>query len=89
MLPATDPARARLAECRAILGGVHDPMAQSWADMGRDERHFWLRASRLPVSGADRAWAELSGDARTLIKNNLYRAAKRAELILRGNASAN
>ncbi len=75
-------ARARLAECRAIVGGEHDPVAGEWRDMQEAERVFWLRLSRLPTGHRVHQWHELPGDARTILKNNLYRAARRAELIL-------
>lgn len=75
-----------IAECRAILGGSFDPMRREWDGMTNDERGFWLGAARLNRLSAGRLWTELSGDEQCRIKSALYRAAKRAELILRAAA---
>ncbi len=75
-----------LAQCRAILGGTHDPMAREWDGLTGEERAFWLGAARLNRLDAGRAWADLSGDTRCRIKNALFRAAQRAEVLLRAAA---
>lgn len=86
MTAALPRSATALAECRAILGGAADPMGREWDSLTSDERSFWLGAARLHRLDAGRAWADLSGDTRCRIKNALFRAAKRAEVLLRASA---
>lgn len=80
--------RVHLERCRAVIGGHHDPLAAEWAAMDRQERAFWLRVSKLPAWLVSREWPGLEGDQRAILKNNLYRAARRAEVILGGRRDA-
>lgn len=59
-----------------------DPMAREWLALDVEEREFWLKVSRLDRHLAPLKWAELPPEVRDKIKNNLYRAAQRAALIL-------
>lgn len=88
MQAATDYGRAKLAECAGIVGGTADPFAAEWRRMSATERDFWLNASRLSRGLAHQSdWSKIPADVRSTLKNNLYRAAKRAETLLRGMAS--
>lgn len=79
-----------LAACRALLGGVEaDPLALSWAEMQVNEREFWLGVSRLSKGRAVLRWRDIPQSERATLKNNLFRAARRAELILSGALCAN
>lgn len=86
MTAALPRSATALAECRAILGGSHDPMARVWDSLTPEERAFWLAAARLNRFDAGRAWVDLSGDARCRIKNALFRAAERASVLLKAAA---
>lgn len=83
-MPAiTEAGRAAIVKCRAIVGGEFDAFAPTWRDMAIREREFWLDASRLPKRWAQRdKWQDIPGDVRCTLKNNLYRAAKRAESLI-------
>lgn len=75
---------AGLAKCRAIIrdGEQADAIAVEWSGMDRREREFWLHYARLPAAYAERFWRDIPGAARATLKNNLFRAAKRAAAIL-------
>lgn len=81
---------AGLAKCRAILrdGGPADPVAVEWQAMDERERGFWLHYSRLSLSYSAASWRDIPPAMRATLKNNLFRAAKRAEAILQGAAGA-
>lgn len=83
--------RAVCDEFWARVGGGADGMAAEWRSMSIGERAFWLRVSKLPVGFAQQGeWRALSGHVRCTVKNNLWRAANRAAVILgaAGAASA-
>ena len=71
-----------LAACRKIIGGESDPFHSVWRDLPKEERAFWLSCSRRSVLYSERIWQDIPGEVRSVIKNNLYRAAKRAEFLL-------
>ena len=80
---------ARAAAAREIVapGSWRDRMAKSWAAMSERERAFWLKCSGLDGARGSMAWDRLSGDERAVIRNNLFRAARRASEILAGGIS--
>jgi hypothetical protein len=75
--------RAVLDEFWQRIKGEPSGLVDEWKAMTEAERLFWLRASRLSPTWAKHPdWLAIPGDIRTTLKNNLYRAAKRAQTIL-------
>jgi len=78
--------QAALDKCRSILKAECDPFAPTWNELQRQERQFWLGVSKAPkreiFALSLKSWADLPGDLRCVIKNNLYRCAKRAQELL-------
>ena len=81
-------ARERLAECRAILGGVYDPMTPKWARAAVRERRFLLTiAGGYPASLKNRyaevpSWGGLPSEVRVAIKIGLSRLRSWADEVL-------
>lgn len=85
----SDKARAVLDSYREKSGMAGDGLADEWRQMPEAEREFWLKVSRQSTRHAARAnWYEIPGEVRAIVKNNLYRAARRAAQILRVPALA-
>lgn len=88
MQPATDYGRARMAECRAIVGGSADPFADQWRGLGDRERRAWLSVAGQSVAYARLSgWAMVPADVRAHVRAAMARAAKRAEVLTRGMQS--
>lgn len=81
-----DAAAAGLARCRQIMGGESDPFAAEWDCLPESERDFWLNLCHLSRFDARKRWRDLSGDARCRIKSGMYRAARRAGVLLALNS---
>lgn len=67
-----------LAECRAVLGGVRDPLRAVWDEQATQrDRRFLLAMSGLPSREltiyAARSWGDLPNDRRCLIRDGLRR----------------
>lgn len=79
-----------IARCREALGlpGTSDPLAAEWDGLTEHERRFWLRMSRQSEALALRPWRTYSGDVRCILRNNLYRAASRASVLLKAGAAS-
>lgn len=79
----TEKGRAVLSAYREKSHQAGDGLSEEWRGMLEDERVFWLKVSRQSTRHATCAnWYELPADVRAVIKNNLYRAARRAAQIL-------
>ena len=84
---AHSTAVARLAEARAILGGVHDPLRAVWDDSASEKDRRLLLAMAGCSNGFEqaaltgRAWCDLSGELRSRIKGGLSRFRKWAALL--------
>lgn len=85
MKPAlSDKGRAVLAQFHQLQGTEPSGLVEEWRNMAERERVFWLNASgRSKHYAAQADFNRLPGDVRATIKNNLYRAAKRAETIIK------
>lgn len=71
-------ARLKLVECRAVLGGVRDPMRAVWDEQAtaKDRRLLLAMAGHSgPMAGrlALRAWGDLSAEDRGNVANGLRR----------------
>lgn len=78
------PARAAALETfRRLYGEAQEPFAAEWKAMQPPERRFWLQAARQPARYASESdWSKVPGDVRCKVKNGLFRAAKRAAVLL-------
>lgn len=81
-LAAAGSVPAGLIAARAILGGEGDPFTFEWSQMPEVERAFWLSVSRRSQHYAKARWPDIPGEVRCTIKANLYRAARRAAVLL-------
>lgn len=77
-------ARLRLVECRAVLGGVRDPMRAVWEEQAtqKDRRLLLAMAGEMaPAAGrlAARGWGDLNPELRARIVGGLRRWSAWAE----------
>ena len=80
-----DLAADKIPEWRIALGaGPYDPVTIPWREMDTRERQFCLAYSRVALQYALREWIDIPEEMRGRIKNNLFRAARRATEILKG-----
>lgn len=75
MSTALSPAAAvALQRCRSIVGGsTPDPFSTAWDAMTDRQRAVLVDLSRQPARYAKGKWIDIPGDARCILKNNLYR----------------
>lgn len=82
---AQSVAAARLAEARAILGGVRDPLRLVWDDSASEKDRRLLLAMAGCVEPefylVGRSWNELSAELRGKIRRGLARFRKWAALV--------
>lgn len=78
-------ARARLAECRAIVGGEHDRMRGVWDAAGVKDRRLLLAMggndSVVGARNASRDWVALSPEIRQSVSDGMRRWLRWAEAV--------
>lgn len=78
MIPSAD---VGIAKARAVIGGEFDIFGVVWKEMDAEEQGFWLQFSRLSRNYAGWNWGSIPGEKRAILKNNLYRGAKRLQVL--------
>ena len=78
-------ARARLEQCRAIVGGKHDRMRGVWDAAGVKDRRLLLAMggnnSVIGARVASRDWVDLSPEVRQSVSDGMRRWLRWAEVV--------